>query len=371
MFEDAARSTGPQPLIAADGVLEGDQGAGPRRDSPDLHHLRGWAMASTAVLTANVVWLLITAGFVAALVRVFRRVLDGQPVTAEEVVAASPAIGFSLLSVVLFLLAAETFLVWFFFAYRNLDAIGAPRRRYAVGWALGAWFVPMVNLVRPKRIADEIWLGSMNAVPVRTGHGGRGTPGHVVHLWWALLLAVPVVAVGGVLGLEALVERANGGAEPSLDAELASLAGGFAISVVSDVLLAAAGVACVFMVHRVSRAQQRAAVAPERRSFSVAIWAAVAAGAVVATVLAVAMAREPYPSSASLASAVTVEGVLDYFEWGDADRAPVDAVAPPVGAGPDQRTRQEQMGEGDVDSLEQLRALVRGVVVLAATRPEP
>jgi hypothetical protein len=53
-------------------------------------------------------------------------------------------------------------------------------RRYGVGWAIGAWFGPILNLRRPKQIANDIWRAT-NA-PADPGISPLLT------LWWAAFL---------------------------------------------------------------------------------------------------------------------------------------------------------------------------------------
>jgi hypothetical protein len=54
------------------------------------------------------------------------------------------------------LATAVGFLVWFHRAYTNLPALGIEPLPYATGWTIGAWLVPLLNLVRPKQIMDTI-----------------------------------------------------------------------------------------------------------------------------------------------------------------------------------------------------------------------
>jgi hypothetical protein len=54
------------------------------------------------------------------------------------------------------LLCAVTFIVWTRRAYRNLPALGAGQR-FKPGWAVGGWFVPFMNLWRPKQMVNDIW----------------------------------------------------------------------------------------------------------------------------------------------------------------------------------------------------------------------
>jgi hypothetical protein len=51
------------------------------------------------------------------------------------------------------------------------------------GWALGGWFVPIVNLFRPKQIADDIWRASDPMRQAQRWHERVVTPW--LHWWWA------------------------------------------------------------------------------------------------------------------------------------------------------------------------------------------
>lgn len=61
---------------------------------------------------------------------------------------------------VTFIIAGLCFIAWFHRAYGNLRDLGATTMRYTPRWAIGAWFVPILNLWRPKQIANDIWRGS-------------------------------------------------------------------------------------------------------------------------------------------------------------------------------------------------------------------
>jgi hypothetical protein len=92
------------------------------------------------------------------------------------------------------LLAATgvAFIVWFWRAYRNLEALGLPTR-YTPGWAIGGWFVPFLNLVRPKQVADDLW-GAVTAA--RSGRAEPPGGSVLLGFWWAAwlgaLIAVPL-----------------------------------------------------------------------------------------------------------------------------------------------------------------------------------
>jgi hypothetical protein len=49
-----------------------------------------------------------------------------------------------------------TSLMWFYRAYWNLPALGARSLNYSPGWAVGYFFIPILNLFRPYQVAREI-----------------------------------------------------------------------------------------------------------------------------------------------------------------------------------------------------------------------
>jgi Domain of unknown function (DUF4328) len=73
--------------------------------------------------------------------------------------------------------------------YRNLRAISSVQPRFSPGWAIGAWFVPFLNIVRPKQIVDEIWRTS---APPAQGRSNRPRVPALFLLWWITWLFWPV-----------------------------------------------------------------------------------------------------------------------------------------------------------------------------------
>lgn len=87
----------------------------------------------------------------------------------------------------LVLLSAALFIAWFFQAYKNLRRLGLTSMRYGNGWAIGSWFVPILNMWRPKQIANDIWRGSEPGAEVTAGWKLVPVPS-LLHWWWALFL---------------------------------------------------------------------------------------------------------------------------------------------------------------------------------------
>ncbi|WP_221352308.1 protein kinase domain-containing protein [Streptomyces beigongshangae] len=75
--------------------------------------------------------------------------------------------------------------IWFQRVRHNAEAFEPGQLRYASGMAAGSWFVPLVNLIMPKQISNDIWTAS-------TGHR-VGAGRWILHLWWWSFVAYAVM----------------------------------------------------------------------------------------------------------------------------------------------------------------------------------
>ena len=99
--------------------------------------------------------------------------------------------------------------IWTGRMYHNLFALGICELRFTPGWGVGAWFVPFLNLVRPKQIVDDIWRVTDPACPPSWAWRDRPASG-VVLAWWGMTLAALVFAPRA--GEEELADRSLVGA---------------------------------------------------------------------------------------------------------------------------------------------------------------
>lgn len=143
-----------------------------------------------------------------------------------------------------YLVAAVVFIRWFHRAYANLPAIGIEGLGHGSGWAIGAWFVPIVSLFWPKQIADEIWRGSDPSLEADPGRSWRqGKVPVVFGLWWlAFITSSLLVAAGSELW---------GGAETYSDVKFAAV-----VEVTGNALGILSGVLAYVVVDRTSERQQ-------------------------------------------------------------------------------------------------------------------
>ncbi len=91
--------------------------------------------------------------------------------------------------VILYLVTAILFLQWTSIVYKNLTAISVRKPSFTPGWAIGSWFVPFLNLVRPYQIIRETWW--VSSFPTEADNAGptfTPTAPVAIKSWWAVYL---------------------------------------------------------------------------------------------------------------------------------------------------------------------------------------
>ncbi len=80
-----------------------------------------------------------------------------------------------------------TFIMWYYRAYKNLHELKVLSLQHTPGWAIGAWFVPFLNLGRPYTIMKEIWENTQNFV-VSKDDLIRPSSNAIIGWWWGFWL---------------------------------------------------------------------------------------------------------------------------------------------------------------------------------------
>jgi hypothetical protein len=87
----------------------------------------------------------------------------------------------------LLVVAGVLFIAWLYHLTKVIEQHSPEALRHRPGWAIGGWFVPILNLVRPKQMVDDVWSGS-------SSDWSSSGPAFYVHLWWAVFLIAGFVA---------------------------------------------------------------------------------------------------------------------------------------------------------------------------------
>jgi hypothetical protein len=90
--------------------------------------------------------------------------------------------------IALYVVTGILFIAWFHQAYKNVARLGVAGMRWSSGWAIGGWFVPILNLVRPKTIINDIWRGSDPGLRIGSTLGQDGPP-LLYQVWWGMWIA--------------------------------------------------------------------------------------------------------------------------------------------------------------------------------------
>jgi hypothetical protein len=96
------------------------------------------------------------------------------------------------IGLLILLVTGVFFLCWLHRSYRNLAELAVGDLRFTPGWAVGYWFVPVLNLFRPKQIVDDLWRAS--AGPATGGEPWRSrSSSGLVTLWWLAFVSSGIV----------------------------------------------------------------------------------------------------------------------------------------------------------------------------------
>lgn len=98
----------------------------------------------------------------------------------------------NVLALIIYISSAVIYFIWIRQAYRNLHTLQLRRTEYSSGWAIGAYFVPFINYVRPYRMMKEIWFGSQPEYALSEEDDqefyNRRYSDTILKSWWAVFL---------------------------------------------------------------------------------------------------------------------------------------------------------------------------------------
>lgn len=105
---------------------------------------------------------------------------------ADDLYAAA-----SSLQTLTYLATGVVFVIWFRRVRLNAEVFDPSMQSMRPGWAVGAWFVPIGNLVLPRRIAGGIWTASAQT---NTDGSRRTVPATVMNLWWGAWVCSQIIS---------------------------------------------------------------------------------------------------------------------------------------------------------------------------------
>jgi hypothetical protein len=184
-----------------------------------------------AIIVANAVAVLVDVWDYVA----YARLSPGTDPAETLVLSDIPTAVVGLVQFGLSLAVAVVFLMWIHRLNQNLRALSDQPLRFTPGWAVGLFFIPIMNLYRPYQVVRELWT---------VGHRDPAAKCRLVGWWWFLWL------VSCVLGrlVFRMTMRAN---------DLSSYLAASACTLVSDGLDVVLGVVALVLVARLATAYAR------------------------------------------------------------------------------------------------------------------
>jgi hypothetical protein len=137
-----------------------DEDAGERKYLPPGHFtsLRGVAVTTCVLLLVGLIPAAFRVFLDFMLIGIIEDSLAGREVLQRDIdLHDRLSVILAVVHVLIALATAIAFLTWLYRAYSNVPALGAGDTKHSPGWAVGAFFVPILNLFRPYQIVREAW----------------------------------------------------------------------------------------------------------------------------------------------------------------------------------------------------------------------
>jgi len=131
-------------------------------------------------------------------------------------------------------------MVWLWAARENAEVLCRANHRHAVGWVIGGWFCPVVNLWFPCHVVDDVWRTSHPDTPAETLDISVLPHSALVRGWWLAWLGSSITAT-----IMAVMDYGS----------LSEVRTAVTLFSVSALLQAAAAAQLVLIVRRVTRWQ--------------------------------------------------------------------------------------------------------------------
>jgi tetratricopeptide (TPR) repeat protein len=122
----------------------------------------------------------------------FQRLARGNYTMAEATALDERARALALFEAGAYLVTAIIFLFWIHRAYKNHEQLSRHSTAYSPNWAVGGFFVPFLNWVRPYQVVREMWdesqAGAQDELLL-------AAPSHAIIItWWLTFLAMNLIS---------------------------------------------------------------------------------------------------------------------------------------------------------------------------------
>jgi hypothetical protein len=145
-----------------------------------------------AIIAISFVWIVLA-------IDILWIILDGVMIVSNELTSLNETLHGLLENVsnIVILISVITFIQWFRRAYYNLHT-KVNDLTYSEGWAIGCWFLPIINLYRPYKIMKELYDETENLLTERIDNYIIRPRISLIEWWWLLYIIYFVILIFSV-----------------------------------------------------------------------------------------------------------------------------------------------------------------------------
>ena len=202
------------------------------------------ANLTVTLLVIGVVSSVISIALAFSQIELIDRILSGQFVANSDLEDSDANVKLAAwLGLAVYAVTVIVFAMWIYLVSSNLESLSTRGQRFSPGWAVGWWFVPIMNLWRPYQVVKEIWKGSdPDMVGEKAERWEQASAWPFLGWWWG------VWVIGGIVGWSSF--------SSSVSAEtLQSVKDAAQISIFTDVLFIVTSILAIFLVKYISERQ--------------------------------------------------------------------------------------------------------------------
>lgn len=110
---------------------------------------------------------------------------ESEDMSGGEIMMVLAGIGLIIMKLTAYVGSIIFFLMWLHRAYKNLEAMNVRNLDASAGWAVGYWFIPILNLFKPMKVVAEVYNGSDPEI-AKAGYGFSDAGANsLIGFWWA------------------------------------------------------------------------------------------------------------------------------------------------------------------------------------------
>jgi hypothetical protein len=153
-----------------------------------FYDMRGTVTSLRVLLWLGIVVTLVAAASDFMQLQLMSDVMAGRLITASEADANDARQGMiGVAQVALYLVTVVVFLRWLYHTNSNAHTLASGSMRFTPGWAVGWYFVPILNFWMPFQVMKEIWQVSQEGAKYHRPNGQ-------VIVWWTFFLSAAILS---------------------------------------------------------------------------------------------------------------------------------------------------------------------------------